>query len=127
MEHLTRKLLSTFFNQAANAYSEHGMPALEPGDLVIVDNCPIHRLNREVRVSNFLHRMGIEYIFLPRYSPELNIAENCFLKIKTILKQEKFTNLIRANLKVAITTAVNEISVRDIKAFCKATGYLNVN
>jgi transposase len=57
--------------------------------LVIVDNCPIHRFNGEVRVSKFfLQQMGVGYIFLPRYSPELNIAENCFLKVKTVLKQE---------------------------------------
>ena len=34
-----------FFFKAANSVSENGFPALEPGDLVIVDNCPIHRFN----------------------------------------------------------------------------------
>ena len=79
-----------FFFEAANSVSENGFPALEPGDLVIVDNCSIHRFNGEVRVSNFLQQMGIGYICLTRYSTELNIAENCFLKVKTVLKQEQF-------------------------------------
>ena len=115
-----------FFHEAANSVSENGFSALEPGDLVIVDNCPIHRFNGEVRVSNFLIQMGIGYIFLPRYSPELNIAENCFLKIKTLLRQERFFDVVRANLKVAIGQAAKEITVHDLKEFGKATGCLNV-
>ena len=69
----------------------------------------------------------ISYIFvLPRYSPELNIAENCFLKVKTVLKQERFLNIVRANLKVAIGQALQEITIHDLKEFCFATGCLNV-
>ena len=68
----------------------------------------------------------ISYIFLPRYSPELNIAENCFLKVKTVLKQERFLNIVRANLKVAIGQALQEITIHDLKEFCVATGCLNV-
>ena len=75
-----------FFCEAANSYGENGLPALEPGDLVIVDNCPIHRFNGELRVSNFLYNQGVGYIFLPRYSPELNIAENCFMKVKSTFR-----------------------------------------
>ena len=55
-----------FFFEAANSTSDNGLPSLEPGDLVIVDNCPIHRFNGEVRVNNFLCRIGIRYIFLPQ-------------------------------------------------------------
>jgi transposase len=115
-----------FFFEAANSVSENGFPALEPGDLVIVDNCSIHRFNGEVRVSNFLQQMGIGYICLTRYSTELNIAENCFLKVKTVLKQEQFLNIVRSNLNVAIGQALQEITINDLKEFCVATGCLNV-
>ena len=71
--------------------------------------------------------MGIGYIFLPRYSPELNIAENCFLKVKTVLKQERFLNIVRSNLKVAIGQNLQEITMHDLKEFCVATGCLNVH
>jgi hypothetical protein len=47
-----------FFFEAANSVSENGFPALDPGDLVIVDNCSIHRFNGEVRVSNFFTTDG---------------------------------------------------------------------
>ena len=74
----------------------------------------------------FLQQMGIGYIFLPRYSTELNIAEHCFLKVKTVLKQERFLNIVSANLKVAIGQALQEITIHDLKEFCVATGCLNV-
>jgi len=44
-----------FFFKAANSVSENGFPALEPGDLVIVDNCPIHRFNGGRTCEYFSH------------------------------------------------------------------------
>jgi transposase len=95
--------------------------------LVIVDNCPIHRYNGKYVWVICLQQMGVGYIFLPRYSPELNIAENCFLKVKTVLKQERFLNIVRSNLKVAIGQNLQEITMHDLKEFCVATGCLNVH
>jgi hypothetical protein len=48
-----------FFFEAANSVSENGFPVLESGDLVIVDNCHIHRFNGEVHGSNSLEQMGV--------------------------------------------------------------------
>jgi uncharacterized sporulation protein YeaH/YhbH (DUF444 family) len=56
----------------------------------------------------------------------MNIAENCFLKVKTVLKQQRFLNIVRANLKVAIRQTLQEITIHDLKEFCVATGCLNV-
>ena len=54
-----------FWEEAAESYSEDGMPALEPGDIIVVDNCPIHRHEGELRTSFFLDRIGVQYVFLP--------------------------------------------------------------
>lgn len=116
-----RKVTSSFGRKQLNATS-----ALEPGDIVIIDNCPIHRNNGELVVSNFLDRMGIEYMFLPTYSPDLNPVESCFSQIKSILKQERFAGMAVANLKVAIGEAIKEISVDNIAGYYRATGYINV-
>ena len=43
-----------FFFEATCSVSENGFPALEPGDLVIVDNCSIFRFKGEIRVRTFL-------------------------------------------------------------------------
>ena len=45
----------------------------------------------------------------------MNIAENCFLKVKTVLKQQRFLNIVRANLKVAIRQTLQEITIHDLK------------
>ena len=54
-----------FFIEAANSVSENGFLALEPGDLVIVDNCSIYRFNGEVRVINFYNRWESVTFFYP--------------------------------------------------------------
>lgn len=115
-----------FWEEAAESVNENATSALEPGDIVIIDNCPIHRNNGELVVSNFLDRMGIEYMFLPTYSPDLNPVESCFSQIKSILKQERFAGMAVANLKVAIGEAIKEISVDNIAGYYRATGYINV-
>ncbi|KAK3104846.1 hypothetical protein FSP39_011539 [Pinctada imbricata] len=115
-----------FFYEAAESYTSIGMPVLEPGDVVVLDNCPTHKHEGERRAKDFLGRMGIELVFLPVYSPDLNPAEMCFSKIKTLLKDESYQNLVPANLKVAIGMAISEISVSNVKGYYRCTEYLQV-
>lgn len=115
-----------FWEEVTESVSESGLPALQPGDIIVVDNCPIHRNDGEIRTSNFLDRMGIGYIFLPTYSPDFNPAENVFGKLKAVIKQERFVNICLDNLKVGVSEAPKEISIADIRAFYRNIGYLNV-
>jgi hypothetical protein len=39
--------------------------------------------------------------------------------VKTVLKQERFLNIVRTNLKVAIGHALQEITIHDLKEFCE--------
>ena len=46
-----------------------GRPALEVGDIVIMDNCPTHHnLGGEI-LKEFLADMNIELVYMPAYSP----------------------------------------------------------
>ena len=114
-----------FWQEAVEAYTDDGFPVLSPGDVVIVDNCPIHRFAAGDEVGLFLQDQGIEYLFLPRYSPDLNPCENCFLKSKTLLRNERMAELAFKNLKVAVTETLNKINCVDMLHFYRATGYLN--
>ena len=114
-----------FWQEAVKAYTDDGFPVLSPGDVVIVDNCPIHRFAAGNEVGLFLQDQGIEYLFLPRYSPDLNPCENCFLKSKTLLRNERMAELAFKNLKVAVTETLNKINCVDMLHFYRATGYLN--
>ena len=75
-------IYTQFFFDALNSTTNHGDLCIKPGrDLIIVDNCPIHRHRAENILAPFLDRLGIEYIFTPTYSLTLNAAELCFQHI----------------------------------------------
>ena len=63
-----------FFVESTEAYDIDGQPVLVPGDTVVVDNAPFHRHEGERLLANWLEDMGMELVFLPIYSPELNLV-----------------------------------------------------
>jgi transposase len=66
------------------AYVEQVLiPALKPGDIVIIDNLGSHKgkvVRRAIRAA------GAKLFFLPPYSPDLNPIEQVFAKLKTLLR-----------------------------------------
>jgi transposase len=57
-------------------------PELRPGDLVIMDNLPVHKVKG---VRKAIEARGAELLYLPPYSPDLNPIENAFAKLKALL------------------------------------------
>jgi transposase len=60
------------------------VPALQPGDVVIIDNLGSHKgkaVRRAIRTA------GAKLFFLPPYSPDLNPIEQVFAKLKTLLRK----------------------------------------
>ena len=67
------------------AYVEQVLvPALEPGDIVVMDNLPAHR---SAAAREAIQRAGAELRFLPPYSPDFNPIEMAFSKVKAYLKR----------------------------------------
>ena len=60
------------------------LPALRPGDIVIIDNLGSHK-GKAVR--RLIRSIGAKLFFLPPYSPELNPIEQVFAKLKTLLRK----------------------------------------
>jgi transposase len=58
-------------------------PALQPGDLVVLDNLSSHKSAAAVAA---VERVGAQMVYLPPYSPDLNPIENVFSKIKQLLR-----------------------------------------
>ena len=57
------------------------VPALKPGDIVIIDNLGSHKgktVRRAIRAA------GAKLFFLPPYSPDLNPIEQAFAKFKAL-------------------------------------------
>jgi len=67
------------------AYVEQVLvPALKPGDIVIIDNLGSHK-GKAVRHA--IRAAGAKLFFLPPYSPDLNPIEQVFAKLKTLLRK----------------------------------------
>ena len=67
------------------AYVEQVLvPALQPGDIVIIDNLGSHK-GKAVRHA--IRSAGAKLFFLPPYSPDLNPIEQAFAKLKTLLRK----------------------------------------
>ena len=58
-------------------------PALNPGDVVIMDNLSSHKSEQAERV---IRARGAWLLFLPPYSPDLNPIEMAFSKLKSHLR-----------------------------------------
>lgn len=59
------------------------VPHLKPGDVVVMDNLPSHKVRR---VRDLIEGRGAQVRYLPPYSPDLNPIENVFSKIKQRLR-----------------------------------------
>jgi len=78
-----------FFGRASNAMNFETMrPALQIGDILIMDNLAVHHYEGGEILEEFLQEMGIELLYTPVYSPDLNPIELCFNKIKTMMNYE---------------------------------------
>ena len=115
-----------FWGEASISQDGFGRPIFMPGNLIVVDNCPFHHNQAERIMYAYFDAMGVEYTFLPSYSPDLNHVERVFLMLKTLLKTSKFSEMAQNNLKLAISLAMDEVTQRDTRGFYRLTGYLNV-
>ena len=66
-----------FFGEAGNAVNiETERPALEVGDIVVMDNCPIHHFAGGEALQEWLSDRNIELVYTPTYWPDLIIQLN---------------------------------------------------
>lgn len=94
------------------------VPTLKRGDIVFLDNCLIHK---QEEIEEAIEAAGAWVIFLPPYSPDLNPIENCWSKIKTLLRSLKPRSL--EELLDALTKAFSSITGQDILSWFKHCGY----
>mgnify|MGYP002803373613 CR=1 FL=1 len=87
-----------------------------------MDNLSVHHYDSG-EIHQFLLEMGIELLYTPVYSPDLNPIELCFNKIKNTLNYE-LQDLVHHNLPLATMQAIEEISQENIRGFYNHTSYL---
>ena len=76
-----------FFQDAFHLFDPNTRrPCLEPGDVIVMDNCPFHHNEGGEILEDFINELNIELVYMPCYSPDFNPAEYVFGKIKTLMK-----------------------------------------
>ena len=119
----TAQFLNFFEEAAGNANMITLRPALEVGNIVVMDNLSVHHFDGGEFLEDFLANMGIELLYTPVYSPDLNPVEMCFNKVKTSLNQD-YNDLVHFNVKLATSYAVQTITGNDMRGFYNHTSYL---
>lgn len=114
-----------FFHEASQFTQPDGNPILEYGDIIVVDNVALHRFDGGQALAEWLDNFGVTLTYLPVYSPELTPIELVFNKMKTVLHQYEYRDLLRFNIDVAIYRALQEISASDLRGFYDHVAYLN--
>lgn len=88
------------------------VPKLWEGACVVLDNCSIHL---DDAVVTLIERAGASVLFLPPYSPEFSPIENCWSKIKTLLRSagaRTYPELVKA-----IEQAFAQVSPKDLQGW----------
>ena len=94
------------------------VPELKPGDIVIMDNLPAHKVTG-VRAT--IESAGAGLVYLPPYSPDFNPIEKAFSKIKAILR--KAAARTREDLWTVIASALTAFESEECRNYFTACGY----
>lgn len=101
------------------AYAQQVLaPTLRPGDIVILDNLPAHKV---AAASEAIEAVGARMLFLPPYSPDFNPIENAFSKLKSILRKAAARTV--PELWDAIRDALPSFTPNECTNYFIAAGY----
>lgn len=113
-----------FITECVHSVTEYGVTALKPHDILVIDNAPIHHSQTAQALRSWLEMQGIDVIYTPKYSPDMNPVEECFSKIKSVIRQPIYGDIVQANLSHGIYSATKSVSSGDMHSFFRHTGYI---
>lgn len=94
------------------------IPALYPGDLLVMDNLSSHR---SAAAIGAIEAAGARVVYLPPYSPDLNPIENIFSKVKQLFRKIRPRNFHQ--IVSAAKQVLNRITLDDIESVFLNCGY----
>lgn len=101
------------------AYVEQVLvPELRPGDVVIMDNLPAHKV---AGVREIIEAAGARLLYLPPYSPDFNPIEMAFSKLKAYLRKTAARTV--DDLWDAIARSLDAFTPSECANFFAASGY----
>jgi transposase len=93
-------------------------PTLRPGDVVIMDNLPAHKV---AGVRETIEARGAFLLYLPPYSPDFNPIENAFSKLKAHVRKAAARSV--EALHAAVATALRTFEPSECANFFANAGY----
>jgi transposase len=93
-------------------------PALRPGDIVIMDNLPAHKV---AGIRDVIEARGATLLYLPPYSPDFNPIENAFAKLKAHVR--KYAARTIDALEAAAADALRQFKPAECANFFSHAGY----
>ena len=95
-------------------------PVLHPGDIVVMDNLPAHKV---AGVREAIEAAGAWLLYLPSYSPDFNPIEQVFAKLKALLRSAAARTI--PDLWAAIRQAFTRFTPQECRNYLTAAGYEN--
>lgn len=94
------------------------VPELSPGDVVIMDNLPAHKVSG---VRQAIEDAGARLLYLPPYSPDFNPIEMAFSKFKALLRKAEARTI--AKLWHIIAECLDQFTPQECRNYFAAAGY----
>ena len=94
------------------------VPALRPGDTVILDNLQAHKV---AGVRDAIQAVGARLLYLPSYSPDFNPIEQAFAKLKALLRSAAARTV--TDLTAALQRAYAAFRPDECRNYLAAAGY----
>lgn len=91
---------------------------LQPTDIVLLDNLPVHQASQ---VEQAVTSVKAEVLWLPAYSPDFSPIENCWSKVKTLVRGRQPRT--PKELNAALHDALKAVTLDDIDGWFKHCGY----
>lgn len=96
----------------------HLLKNLNPGDVLVMDNLRVHHI---APVRQMVEKAGMQLLYLPPYSPELNPIEEVWSVIKSVFRRLEARNL--PQFVDALYSAKETITTQKIEGIFRHAGY----
>lgn len=91
---------------------------LRPKDVVLLDNLPVHQASQ---VEAAVAAVKAEVMWLPAYSPDFSPIEECWSKVKTLVRGQQPRT--PKELNAALGDALKAVTLDDIDGWFRHCGY----
>lgn len=95
------------------------VPKLTSGDVVVLDNVSTHKVKGVVEA---IEAAGARVLYLPPYSPELNPIEECWSKVKGLLRAAAARTM--SSLEDAVRRALGAVTAVNAQGWFRHSGYV---